>query len=93
MTKRKRRQKHKKGIRGGTAVATSSGAPAESQPKARADAPRVWAGSGGVIGTYIIEESEKSLRAYRSQPNLILEHANHEEDTARGGMPPDRFSN
>ena len=44
-----------------------------------------WAGPDGLIGAYISEEAEKTLAAYRSQPNLIIEHANHEEDTARGG--------
>ena len=44
-----------------------------------------WVGTDGAIGAYIHEESERTLAAYRSQPNLILEHANHEEDTARGG--------
>ena len=34
---------------------------------------------------YILEETKRTLAAYRSQPNLVLEHANHEEDTARGG--------
>ena len=44
-----------------------------------------WAGPNGEIGAYIREESEKTLEAYRSQPNLVMEHANQEEDTARGG--------
>ena len=44
-----------------------------------------WEGPSGSIGTYIAEESSKTLHAYRSQPNLVDEHANHEEDTARGG--------
>ena len=44
-----------------------------------------WAGPDGPIGTYIGKESRNTLAAYRSQPNLIDEHANHEEDTARGG--------
>ena len=44
-----------------------------------------WAGPQGSIGTYIFQETEKTLAAYRSQPHLIVEHANHEEDTARGG--------
>ena len=43
-----------------------------------------WAVDGR-IGTYIQEQSEKTLQAYRSQPNLVAEHANHEQDTARGG--------
>ena len=37
------------------------------------------------IGAYIREQSEKTLEAYRSQPNLVAEHSNTEEDTARGG--------
>ena len=37
------------------------------------------------IGAYIRQESEKTLAAYRNQPTLVDEHANHEEDTARGG--------
>ena len=44
-----------------------------------------WAGPGGPLGVYIAEETKKTLDAYRSQPNLNEEHANHEEDTARGG--------
>ena len=44
-----------------------------------------WAGPTGYIGAYISSETRKTLDAYRSQPNLVAEHANHEEDTARGG--------
>ena len=44
-----------------------------------------WAPPTGNIGAYIAEETKKTLDAYRSQPNLVHEHANHEEDTARGG--------
>ena len=44
-----------------------------------------WAGPDGSLGAYIREESDRTLAAYRQQPNLINEHANHEEDTARGG--------
>ncbi len=44
-----------------------------------------WGSPNGRIGAYIREESEKTLEAYRSQPNLVAEHANHEEDTTRGG--------
>lgn len=44
-----------------------------------------WAGLDGGLGTYIGRKTEKSLEAYRAQPNLIIEHGNHEEDTARGG--------
>ena len=44
-----------------------------------------WAGLNGGLASYITEESEKTLNAYGEQPNLVDEHANHEEDTARGG--------
>ena len=44
-----------------------------------------WAPTTGYVGVYIAEETERTLDAYRSQPNLIEEHANHEEDAARGG--------
>ena len=44
-----------------------------------------WAGSNDRLGAYIVKESRKTLDAYRHQPNLVDEHANHEEDTARGG--------
>ena len=44
-----------------------------------------WAGVDGVVGTYIGEECGRTLQSYRAQPNYVLEHANHEQDTARGG--------
>ena len=44
-----------------------------------------WAGPEGELGDYIAKESKNTLRAYEHQPNLVDEHANHEEDTARGG--------
>lgn len=44
-----------------------------------------WAPPTGYIGAYIAEETKRTLEAYRIQPNYIDEHANHEEDTARGG--------
>ncbi len=39
----------------------------------------------GELHAYIAEESNRTLEAYRAQPNLVAEHSNHEEDTARGG--------
>lgn len=45
----------------------------------------IWAEPDGKLGAYITEESQRTLDAYRRQPNLVEEHANHEEDTARGG--------
>lgn len=44
-----------------------------------------WDSPSGKLGRYIESEAEKTLRAYREQPSLVDEHANHEEDTARGG--------
>ena len=44
-----------------------------------------WAGPDGELGTHIAEEAKKTLNAYREQPHLVNEHANFEEDTARGG--------
>ena len=44
-----------------------------------------WLGPDSPNGAYVRKERQSSLQAYRSQPNLIIEHANLEEDTARGG--------
>ena len=44
-----------------------------------------WAGGESRIANFIMEETEGTLRAYREQPNLVTEHANHEHDTAHGG--------
>ena len=48
------------------------------------NAAQEWAGRDSDLGAYIAEESRKTLNAYADQPHLILEHANHEQDTARG---------
>ena len=44
-----------------------------------------WARSDGELGRSLTREAEKTLNSYREQPNLVQEHANHEQDTARGG--------
>lgn len=44
-----------------------------------------WADPAGDIGAYIRKESSRTLESYHRQPNLVIEHANLEEDTARGG--------
>ncbi|MYE60402.1 MAG: DEAD/DEAH box helicase, partial [Alphaproteobacteria bacterium] len=44
-----------------------------------------WGAGVDELRAYIEEESCNTLEAYRAQPNLVTEHANHEEDTARGG--------
>ena len=44
-----------------------------------------WVGPDGIVGSYIRDESRKSLDSYRNQPNNLREDANQEEDIARGG--------
>ena len=52
----------------------------------RSQPPADWAGqAAGELTSYVTVESEKTLAAYERQPTLVDEHANHEEDTARGG--------
>lgn len=50
-------------------------------------APRAedWPDQGGSIHEFIAEQTDKTLRAYRAQPNLVEEHAKQERDTAHGG--------
>ena len=60
------------------------------RPNAKLNLPRPtekpdWAGAGGRLCDFITAETEKTLRAYREQPCLVTEHANHEHDTAHGG--------
>ena len=47
--------------------------------------PDRWARPDGELGRYIKKESQRSLDAYRAQPNLVDEHANEELDQAHGG--------
>ena len=51
------------------------------QPMKRPD----WVDSSSPICAFIAEQTRNTLRAYREQPNLVTEHANHEHDTAHGG--------
>ena len=51
------------------------------QPVERPD----WAGSNSPICSFIAKETKNTLRAYREQPHLVTEHANHEHDVAHGG--------
>ncbi len=55
----------------------------EKLPKSGQDSG--WAGPDGRISEFIVEETKKTLRAYREQPHLVTEHANQEHDTAHGG--------
>lgn len=56
-----------------------------ARSKGGADVAAKWSGPDEDVGTYIREESQKSLESYRSQPNLVVEHANTEGDTAHVG--------
>ena len=60
------------------------------RPDARFELPDAqraddWLDQGGKVHEFVAEESEKTLRAYRAQPNLVEEHAKQERDTANGG--------
>ena len=44
-----------------------------------------WEGAASRIGHFVVEEARKTLAAYHGQPHLVVEHANHEHDTAHGG--------
>lgn len=44
-----------------------------------------WAGPDSEIGQFLEDQRLKTLISYESQPLLIVEHANQEQDTARGG--------
>ncbi len=44
-----------------------------------------WSGSGGPLARFVAEAAEKTLDAYRAQPELIARDANEEHDTAHGG--------
>ena len=79
--KEKRRRLHNRSQVNGAQRETAHALPANHPAPSRA----VWAGPNGPLGSYITRESQKTLEAYRSQSHLIAEHANHEEDTARGG--------
>ena len=44
-----------------------------------------WAGPDEALGVHVREESQMMLEAYRVKPSLLEEHANQEEDAAKGG--------
>ena len=46
---------------------------------------QAWEGPEGCICQFVVDEARKTLDAYRAQPSLVVEHANHERDTAHGG--------
>ena len=49
------------------------------------DVAQDWAAPNENLGSYIAEESQRTINAYANQPHLVIEHANLEQDTARGG--------
>ena len=44
-----------------------------------------WSGQRGTLADFIRTETRRTLESYRSQPNLIVEHANTESTIAHGG--------
>ncbi len=44
-----------------------------------------WAGPESPLADFIRRETKRTVDSYRSQPNLVREHANQEHDTAHGG--------
>lgn len=44
-----------------------------------------WDGGETGVAHFITVAAKKTLRAYREQPDLVIEHANLEHDTAHGG--------
>ena len=81
LQKRKLRQRREEGLAQAPVAQTAGAVPLVSKAPSRDE----WEEPTGDIGTFIHSEAEKTLEAYRSQPTLIHEHANLEEDTARGG--------
>ena len=60
------------------------------RPHARLNLPGAvekpdWAGPDSPICGFIAEQTRNTLRAYREQPHLVTEHANHEHDVSHGG--------
>lgn len=88
MAKRRKRNRSRKGHtlrNGGRDVGAQTETAHAPQQNHRTPSRSAWAGPDGPVGSFIARESHKTLEAYRNQPNLVAEHANHEEDTARGG--------
>ena len=85
LNRRNRRKARQRRLRKRKALESHETATVPSLPNVAATTPAVWKGPAGSIGVYIREESKRTLSAYGTQPNLVREHANHEEDTARGG--------
>ncbi|MYJ48258.1 MAG: hypothetical protein F4070_11565, partial [Acidimicrobiales bacterium] len=44
-----------------------------------------WCGPGDDLGRFISDQVQSTLDAYSVQPNLVVEHARQERDTAHGG--------
>ena len=76
---------------------TSVAMQADTHPPAQVSAPwgghtrgplvpaKKWCGPDDDLGRFVSGEVQSTLDAYRMQPNLVVEHANLERDTAHGG--------
>ena len=85
LKRRNRRRARQRGQRKRMGLPSHETATTSPEPDVADASTAAWKGTAGSIGAYIRKESKNTLSAYRSQPNLVHEHANHEEDTARGG--------
>ena len=85
MSKRNRRKKQKRKRNRQSAPVAPLAKESTTQANSHDSTRSEWAGPSGQIGVYIAEQSKNTLEAYRNQPILVAEHANHEQDTARGG--------
>ena len=85
MSKRNRRKKQKRKRNRQSAPVATLAKESTTQANSHDSTRSEWAGPSGQIGVYIAEQSKNTLEAYRNQPILVAEHANHEQDTARGG--------
>ena len=84
MSKRNRRRKQKRKRNRQSAPVVTLAKESITQADSHEPTRSEWAGPSGQIGVYIAEQSKNTLEAYRNQPILVAEHANHEQDTARG---------
>ncbi len=83
-SRRKRRQRmHRRQANRGEQQAASPFL--DAFPVVEAVDQAAWERPDGSLGRYIRQQTDGTLEAYRNQPNLVEEHANHEHDTARGG--------
>ena len=80
--KRRNRKQQKQSIHQALPIAPPS--PDKVPAKVAVD-KSLWQSTDGDLGSYIRDQTQRTLDAYQKQPDLVEEHANLEHDTARGG--------